>query len=88
MPYIAGMSLGSWILIIAIAIWTFIAIKCYFFGGFKKHGEGSRPHVGSCCGGGDQAYVQSACASCAKRNGCHSAATDKNAVAPIIKEVK
>ena len=32
MPYIAGMSLGSWILIIAIAIWTFIAIKCYFFG--------------------------------------------------------
>ena len=47
MPYIAGMSLGSWILIIAIAIWAFIAIKCYFFGGFKKHGDSSRPHVSS-----------------------------------------
>ena len=89
MPYIAGMSLGSWILIAIIVIWALIAIKCYFFGGFKKRPKGSKTHVGSCCSGGDEPNLHvGGCENCAKRNGCHSEATEKNAVMPIIKEAK
>ena len=90
MPYIAGMSLGSWILIAVIVVWAFIAIKVYFFGGFKKRPKGSKAHVGSCCSGGDGpiAHATGGCEKCSQRNGCHSEATEKNAVMPIIKEVK
>lgn len=85
MPQIAGMSIGSWILLAVIIAWAAIAIKVYFFGGFKK--KGSRSKVGSCCGTGDDDFTISfsACSGCSKRNGCAAAATSRNAVAPTIK---
>ena len=42
MPQIAGMSIGSWILLAVIIAWAVIAIKVYFFGGFKKKGGKSK----------------------------------------------
>ncbi len=56
MPYIFGMSLGSWILIALLVLWAFVAIKVYFFGGFKKKKRGARGHRGGgggCCDTGD-----------------------------------
>lgn len=99
MPYILGMSLGAWIVLILIIVWAFIAIKVYFFGGFKRH----KAHGGGCCDTGDapssnktldtdiERYCSlsddelsaSLCASCGK---CDSPATRRNAVAPIVKE--
>lgn len=88
MPQIAGMSIGSWILLAVIIAWAVIAIKVYFFGGFKK--KGGKSKVGSCCDTGDDDFTVSfsACSGCSKRNGCASAATFRNAAVPTIKPQK
>ena len=77
MPYFLGMSLGSWILLAVIIAWAAIAIKVYFFGGFKKK-KGQKASIGACCDTGDGA----GCAGC---SGCEEPATRRNAVAPVIK---
>lgn len=74
---IAGMSIGSWILIVIIAVWTVIAIKIYFFGGFKKKSAG----IGACCDHGD-GEQGGGCAGC---SGCDESATAKNAVVPKVR---
>ena len=73
-----GMSIGSWILIAIIAIWFVLAIKIYFFGGFKKK-KGKGMSVGTCCDHGDE---NGGCAGC---SGCDDSATARNAVMPKIK---
>jgi hypothetical protein len=90
MPEIAGMSIGSWLLIIFLIIWAFVAIKVYFLGGFKKRPKGTKAHIGAgCCSGGDEPMkASSGCEHCAQKNGCASEATRNNAVMPTFKEVK
>lgn len=78
---ILGMSIGSWILIIFLAFWFFVAIKVYFFGGFKKK-KGGKASIGACCDTGDEAGG-SKCEHC---HGCDdTSATQRNAVMPKIK---
>lgn len=77
MPHILGMSIGAWIVLLVIIAWAAIAIKVYFFGGFKKK-KGQKASIGACCDTGDEN-----CAACA---GCNEPATRRNAVAPIVKD--
>ncbi len=101
MPYIFGMSLGSWILVIVIAIWIILAIKIYFFGGFKKRPKGQKASVGACCDTGDSPSTESSkkkdasktnavdpenCDGvCAGCTGCDNTATTNNAVMPTFR---
>ena len=78
---IAGMSIGSWILVIVLAIWAFIAIKVYFFGGFKKNRKKGLS-VGTCCDTGDDPCSGCNCSGC---QGCSIQATRTNAVLPEFK---
>ena len=78
---IAGMSIGSWILIIVLALWAFVAVKVYFFGGFKKDKKKGLS-VGSCCETGDNPCSGCSCTGC---QGCTIKATRTNAVLPEFK---
>lgn len=78
---IAGMSIGSWILVIVLIVWAVIAVKVYFFGGFKKNKKKGL-HVGSCCESGDEdCGCGGQCAGCDE-----NAAVRANAVMPTIKQ--
>lgn len=79
MPELFGMSIGSWILLLVIIVWAVIAIKVYFFGGFKKKKPGQKASIGACCDTGDE--------DCAACDGCNEPATKRNAVAPVVKSV-
>lgn len=75
---IAGMSIGSWILVAVIVVWAAIAIKVYFLGDFKKGKKGLS--AGGCCGTGDAECSSRKCTGCP---GCN--ATKCNAVLPEFK---
>lgn len=77
MPHFLGMSIGAWIVLIVIIAWAVIAIKVYFFGGFKK--KGHKASVGACCDIDNE--------NCGGCNGCSDPATRRNAVTPIVKDL-
>ena len=81
---IAGMSVGSWILILVIIVWAAISIKSYFFGGFKRKKKKGLS-VGNCCDTGDD--EPGGCAACSARGDAETAAS-ANAVLPIVKDIK
>ena len=80
---IAGMSIGSWILIIVICVWAVLAIKSYFFGGIKSKKKGAQ--IGNCCDTGDE--VSAGCKSCSARGDAETAAS-ANAVLPVVRDIK
>ena len=77
-----GMSLGSWVILLIIIVWTILAIKSYFFGGLKRNKDKGFK-VGSCCDTGDEDACGCGCAGCASE--CDEKSVRQNAVMPTFK---
>lgn len=79
------MNLASWIILIIVAAWIFVAIKCAFFGGFGKKGSychGQPEHD-------DDTYkITFACSGCDKKSCGSCSLASKDIPTPIIHEVK
>ena len=80
------MNLASWLILIIVAVWVGIAIKCAFFGGFGK----KRSCHGTKLPSDEELKLPSACMGCSKGScaGCASAADRRDIPTPIIHEEK